>query len=195
MCKTFKFLKHLMFTVLMLSALVNVLSSTSAFAQGNTYTVSGTVSDETGPVIGATVMVSGSKNGVITDTDGRYTIGGVMLNDILNISCLGYTTSEVAFTGQTTIDVMLKTSSEFIDATVVTALGIKRSEKALSYNVQAVDGSALTAVKDVNFVNSLNGKVAGVTINSGASGSGSASISSTVTPSAFAKGDNNVTSG
>ena len=174
MCKTFKFLKHLMFPALMLFALVNVLSSTSAFAQGNTYTVSGTVNDETGPVIGATVMVSGSKNGVITDTDGRYTIGGVMLNDILNISCLGYTTSEVAFTGQTTIDVMLKTSSEFIDATVVTALGIKRSEKALSYNVQAVDGSALTAVKDVNFVNSLNGKVAGVTINSGASGSGSA---------------------
>ena len=71
MCKTFKFLKHLMFPALMLSALVNVLSSTSAFAQGNTYTVSGTVNDETGPVIGATVMVSGSKNGVIADTDGR----------------------------------------------------------------------------------------------------------------------------
>ena len=174
MCKTFKFLKHLMFTVLMLSALVNVLSSTSAYAQGNTYTVSGTVSDETGPVIGATVMVSGSKNGVITDTDGRYSIGGVMLNDILNISCLGYNTVEIAFTGQTTLDVTLNTSSEFLEATVVTALGIKRSEKALSYNVQAVDGSALTAVKDVNFVNSLNGKVAGVTINSGAGGSGSA---------------------
>lgn len=57
-----------------------------------------------------------------------------------------------------------------LDEVVVTALGIKRSEKALSYNVQKVNNDALTSVKDANFVNSLNGKVAGVNIQRSASG-------------------------
>lgn len=62
-----------------------------------------------------------------------------------------------------------------VDAVVVTALGIKRSEKALSYNVQQVNSEDIVANKDVNFINSLSGKVAGVTINSSSGGVGSAS--------------------
>ena len=59
-----------------------------------------------------------------------------------------------------------------VDAVVVTALGIKRSEKALSYNVQQVNSEDIVANKDVNFINSLSGKVAGVTINSSSGGVG-----------------------
>ena len=69
----------------------------------------------------------------------------------------------------------MKEESVDVDAVVVTALGIKRSEKALSYNVQQVASEAITANKDANFINSLNGKVAGVTINASSAGVGGAS--------------------
>ena len=65
--------------------------------------------------------------------------------------------------------------TQVIDEVVVTALGIKRSEKALSYNVTQVDAESALAVKDANFINSLNGKVAGLNINSSSSGIGGAS--------------------
>ena len=163
------------FAVISVIAL-NVLFSAPSFAQGvEKRTVTGVVSDDLGPIAGAAVVVSGSSNGAMTDMDGKYTLSGVTLNDVIQVSCLGYETQEILFSGQETINVTLSTEAEFLEGTVVTALGIKRSEKALSYNVQAVDGDKLTTIKDANFVNSLNGKVAGVTINAGAAGSGSAS--------------------
>ena len=64
--------------------------------------------------------------------------------------------------------------TQTLEEVVVTALGIKREQKALSYNVQQVKGDELTTVKDANFMNSLAGKVAGVQINSGATGAGGA---------------------
>lgn len=69
----------------------------------------------------------------------------------------------------------LATDSQLIDEVVVTALGIKRAEKALSYNVTQVDAESALAVKDANFINSLNGKVAGLNINASSSGIGGAS--------------------
>lgn len=78
-----------------------------------------------------------------------------------------------------------------MDEVVVTALGIKRSEKALSYNVQKVNNDALTSVKDANFVNSLNGKVAGVNIQRSASGVGG-STRVTMRGNKSISGDNNV---
>ena len=72
------------------------------------------------------------------------------------------------------IKVTLGEDTQVLDEVVVTALGIKRATKALSYNVQEVKGDELTAVKDANFMNSLSGKVAGVQINSGATGAGGA---------------------
>ncbi len=93
----------------------------------------------------------------------------------MEIYYLGYTPVEVAVNNRTVIDVILKEDTVDVNAVVVTALGIKRSEKALSYNVQSVDSESILANKDVNFVNSLSGKVAGVTINASAGGVGSAS--------------------
>lgn len=81
----------------------------------------------------------------------------------------------VSVGGRTVFNITLKESVAEIEQVVVTALGIKRQEKALSYNVQQVKSSAITDVKDANFINSLSGKVAGITINTSSSGVGGAS--------------------
>ena len=119
-------------------------------------------------------MIKESNVGVVTGLDGSYTLTGLKQDDIIEVSYLGYETQDIAYTGQTVQNVFMKVATELLDEVVVTALGIKREEKTLSYNVQSVKSEELTAVKDANFVNSLVGKVAGVTINSGASGPGSA---------------------
>jgi len=155
-------------------AALNALAAVTAFAQSEGGTVSGVVTDEQGPVIGATVMIKESNVGVVTGLDGSYTLTGLKQDDIIEVSYLGYETQDIAYTGQTVQNVFMKVATELLDEVVVTALGIKREEKTLSYNVQSVKSEELTAVKDANFVNSLVGKVAGVTINSGASGPGSA---------------------
>ncbi|MFC2454783.1 MAG: SusC/RagA family TonB-linked outer membrane protein [Segatella salivae] len=139
--------------------------------------VTGTIVDNTGePVIGATVRVKNSKsetNGVISDIDGKFTLtapkGAVLL-----ISYIGLNTQEVKVTGNSELKITLRPESHTIDQVVVTALGIKRAEKALSYNVQKVSADELTRNKDANFVNSLNGKIAGVSISKSASGVGGA---------------------
>ena len=105
--------------------------------------------------------------------DGDYTLSGLEMNDVIVVTILGYKDAQAVWTGQQKLNFTLEVSTEFLDEVVVTALGIKREEKTLSYNVQKVDSDKLTTVKDANFVNSLVGKVAGVQINSGASGPGS----------------------
>ena len=139
--------------------------------------VTGTIVDNTGePVIGATVRVKDSKNGangVISDIDGKFTLT-VPKGATLLISYIGMNTQEVKATGNGELKITLQPESHTIDQVVVTALGIKRAEKALSYNVQKVSADELTRNKDANFVNSLNGKVAGVSISKSASGVGGA---------------------
>lgn len=157
---------------------LNVFSP-DAYAQENTPvggggTVSGTVTDSQGPVAGAAVMIKDGKGGVITEADGTYSISGVKKGNVLIFTLLGYEDTEITWNGEAKVDVVLKTSNELLEGTVVTALGIRRAEKALSYNVQEVKADELLRVKDANFVNSLNGKVAGVTINRSSSGVGGA---------------------
>lgn len=136
--------------------------------------VTGIISDAEGPVTGATVMVKNTQNGAISGLDGDYALSGLKKGDILVVSFVGYESTEAAWNGTSKQNFTIKVSSELLDEVVVTALGIKREEKTLSYNVQKVDAEKLNAVKDVNFMNSMVGKVAGVQINSGASGPGSA---------------------
>ena len=156
---------------------LNVLAPSFAQAQSQPEAgggiVSGIVTDDQGPVIGAAVMIKDGQGGVTTGLDGEYTLSGVEQGAVIVVSILGYETQEVTYVGQATQNFQLKVSSEFLDEVVVTALGIKREEKTLAYTIQQVKSDELTAVKDANFVNSLVGKVAGVTINSGASGPGS----------------------
>ena len=104
--------------------------------------------------------------------DGKFSLS-VRKGAVLEISSIGFKTVFVTAT-EVPLDITLVEDTELLNEVVVTALGIKREQKALSYNVQAVDGDKLTAVKDANFVNSLNGKVAGVVINSSSAGPGAA---------------------
>ena len=88
---------------------------------------------------------------------------------------MGYEPQTLAVGNRTSFEITLAESASEIESVVVTALGIKREEKALSYNVQQVEAEDITTVKDANFMNSLTGKVAGVTINASSSGVGGAS--------------------
>ena len=137
-------------------------------------TISGIVSDESGlPLMGVVVSVDGTTTGTITDETGSFNLE-VPAESSVMVSCLGYQTQVFSVAGQDYFNIVLLTDNELLDEVVVTALGIKRSEKALSYNVQKFDGEELTTVKNANFVNSLNGKIAGVNINKSASGVGGA---------------------
>lgn len=137
--------------------------------------ITGKVTDDTGePLIGVNIQVEGSFGGVITDIDGRYTIGAPA-GSTLTFTYVGYTSATVKVTDKSVYNVQLASAVEQLNEVVVTALGIKREQKALSYNVQQVKSGAISEIKDANFINSLNGKVAGVTINSSSSGVGGAS--------------------
>jgi TonB-linked SusC/RagA family outer membrane protein len=136
--------------------------------------ITGRVIDEAGePLIGSTVSVEGSTTGTVTDADGHFRLSAVK-GDVLTVSYLGYTSQSVTVTDQDSYTVRMEPDTKMLETVVVTALGIKRAEKALSYNVQTVGNEDLTTVKSANFINSLAGKVAGVSINSSAAGPGAA---------------------
>ena len=139
-------------------------------------TVKGTVVDAAGiPIPGVAVMEQGTTNGITTDLDGLYALEVSGAGSVLEFNCLGYSTRTVPVNGRAVVDVTMAEESMVLEGTVVTALGIRRAEKALSYNVQEINSDELLANKDANFVNSLNGKVAGLVINASSSGVGGAS--------------------
>ena len=137
--------------------------------------VSGKVTDNKGDaVIGAAILVKGTTVGTSSGVDGVYTlrIPEVNANTMITVNYLGYEPIELLVGTRERIDIVLQEQSLGVDAVVVTALGIKKQEKALTYNVQEVSGSIVNTVKDANFVNSLSGKIAGLQINASASGAG-----------------------
>lgn len=141
-------------------------------------TVSGTVIDHNGqPIPGASVFVQGTTTGTTTDIDGRFTllVPGNLLGGSLEFNSLGYEIVRMVIGSNKNFTVTLNEEAVSLEGTVVTALGIRRDQKALSYNVQEVNAELLTSVKDANFINSLAGKVAGVAINTSSSGVGGAS--------------------
>ncbi len=142
--------------------------------QNGKFIVTGNVTDVTGePLIGVSVLVKGTTTGTVTDINGNFSVQASK-GDVLEISYIGYASQAYTITGKEIIKITLKEDTKVLDEVVVTALGIKREQKALSYSVQQVKSDELTAVKDANFMNSLAGKVAGVQINSGATGAGGA---------------------
>ena len=138
-------------------------------------TITGKVVDETGDaLIGVSVAIDGTTMGAITDIDGNFTLS-VPSGAKLKVSYIGYKTQLVTLvSGKDNYAITLQSDNEVLDEVVVTALGIKRAAKALSYNVQEVKSDEITTVKDANFMNSLAGKVAGVNINTSSSGVGGA---------------------
>ena len=140
--------------------------------QQKTKPVAGTVKDKNGePLIGVSIMEKGTTNGTITDIDGNYKLATQTTSPVLVFSYVGYQSKDVPVTGNI-VNVTLDDATQELNEVVVTALGIRKEAKALSYNVQEVSSDEIVGVKDANFVNSLSGKIAGVVINSSSSGIG-----------------------
>ncbi|MFT4567669.1 MAG: TonB-linked SusC/RagA family outer membrane protein [Saprospiraceae bacterium] len=131
-------------------------------------TIRGTVTDgsDGSGLIGVTIQLKGSLVGTITDIDGQYEIEVNSSDDVLVFSYVSFETQEIAVGGREIIDVTLGKSSELLNEVVVTALGLSREEKSLGYSIGKVDGKDLTRVTQENVLNSLAGKVSGVTVNS-----------------------------
>ena len=139
-------------------------------------TITGTVTDTEGNTIPyVNIVLSGTINGSTTNENGFYTIDVTNLLGALEFSVLGYQTQLVPINNRRVINITLKDSSEVLDEVVLTALGLKRETKELGYVVQSLDAKGVTEVKSVNFLDNLSGKLAGVTINQGATGVGSSS--------------------
>jgi len=142
----------------------------SAVAMGQN--ANGVVVDAQGqPVPGASVIVKGTTTGTMTDANGQFAIAA-RSGAVLEVSCIGYATEEVnAGTG---LRIVLKEDNEFLEESVVTALGIKRERKSLGYAIEDINSQELMRNKSANAINSLSGKIAGVNItqSSGAAGSG-----------------------
>ena len=146
----------------------------SAYAQ---HTVTGTVVSESDgqPIPGLTVVEKGVNNGTITDADGNYSITVQSGDATLVFSFVSMETQEIPVNGRSTIDVTMKSKDVAVDEVVVTALGVTREKKSLGYAVSEVKGDEVSTVKDANPINSLSGRVAGVTITQGSFGPGSSS--------------------
>lgn len=139
--------------------------------------VHGRVLNEKGePVAGATVGLKGTKKAVVTSDNGEFTIQADK-GQVLVISFVGYGTREVVISesNASSLSISLKIANQVINEVVVTALGVKKERKALGYSVTEVKGEELTQAREVNVLNSLEGKVAGLNVNSVAGGPGASS--------------------
>lgn len=136
-----------------------------ASAQQNKVTVTGRITDTQGePIIGANIIEEGvSGNGTVTDYDGRFTLS-VTRNATLKISYLGYGDIVLSTSGRTSFNITMEEDTEVLREVVVTALGIKREQKALGYSVQEISGESLQKVSGVDVGTSLTGKVAGLLV-------------------------------
>ena len=137
-------------------------------------TVRGTVTDtKNEPLIGVTILEQGTDNGTITDIDGNFQLNNIAANGNIEISYVGMKTQVIAVTNRQTIDVTLVEDTELLDELVVTALGIRRSEKSLSYATQKISGNELTTVPASNLLSNLAGKTAGMMVSNSGAGVGS----------------------
>ncbi|MCB0584984.1 MAG: SusC/RagA family TonB-linked outer membrane protein, partial [Phaeodactylibacter sp.] len=139
-------------------------------------TVSGKVTDQSGePLLGASILVKGTSTGTVTDIDGNYSIKVPDGASTLVVSYTGFNTMEIEVGNQTEINVTLEEGVTLTEA-VVTALGVEREKKSLGYATQEVEGEEVSRVKDVNFIQSLSGKVAGLDVKRSNQLGGSANV-------------------
>lgn len=127
--------------------------------------ITGVVKDANGePIIGASVVELGTNNGTITGIDGDFALNVGVVGELV-VSYIGYQTQKIKIkAGERNISVVLVDDTQLLGEVVVTALGIKREEKALGYSVQKVSGDKLTTAKGVDIASSLTGKIAGLNI-------------------------------
>ena len=135
----------------------------------------GKVTDQAGnPVIGATIKIQHSSKGTTVGADGTFEIS-VEANAVLEVTAIGFDPARVNVANQTTVTITLTENKKELNEVVVTALGVKREKRALTYSTQEVKGATLVEAKEPNIVNALSGKVAGVQITSSSGTPGSSS--------------------
>ncbi|MDR1593832.1 MAG: SusC/RagA family TonB-linked outer membrane protein [Prevotellaceae bacterium] len=156
--------------VIMLLALLTVnLYGLSAYAQQST--VTGKITDDSGEVLsGVAIAIKGTSAGIVSDTDGTYSITVPDREAVLVFSYVGYGRQEIVVGSQTVINVQLKSDTE-LEELVVTALGIKRDARKLGYAATTISAKELTKVGSPNFATALYGKAPGVRINTNQGGS------------------------
>src|SRR6201991_4931694 len=162
MRKTLTFLTFLLFS--------------AVWANAQNREVNGKVTDSTGnPVSSATIRIKGIKKGVSAATDGSFKIG-VPANATLIVSAIGFESREIEVSNSSSVDIMLHTAgTRVLNEVVVTALGIRREKRDLTYSTQELKGETLVAAKQDNIVNSLAGKVSGVQVTNSTGMPGSSS--------------------
>jgi TonB-linked SusC/RagA family outer membrane protein len=164
------------------------LFTVNAAAQG-TIKVTGTVTSAADniPLPGVSIVVKGTSTGMVTNMDGKYSIE-VAGNATLVFSFIGFKNQEVNVQGRNTIDMVMEESIEALEEVVVTALGIRREEKSLGFSVGKVGGEELTRVAQENLLNSMSGKVSGVTVSS--TGGAGSSVSMVIRGASSLSSDN-----
>ncbi|MBE9461085.1 SusC/RagA family TonB-linked outer membrane protein [Dyadobacter subterraneus] len=158
----------------LLTLLAVALFTVPIFAQD--VTVTGTILDENGAGLpGANILLKGTTRGTNSDGEGKFSLSIPSAGGTFIISSVGYLPKELNVSSSTTnVNVGLEPDVRSLNEVVVTALGIERSAKSLTYATQQIAGKQLTDNRDANFVNTLSGKVAGLVVSQGAAGPGSA---------------------
>jgi len=162
--------KRLRPSALLLLMLLSI-ATTSAMAQSNVTggaqrVTAGKIisSEDNAPMPGVNVVVKGTNNGTVTDSDGSFRITTTSPDDVLIFSFVGYASQEVPVGDRTSLDVVLALDAKQLNEVVVTALGIEKDAAKLGYSQQKVQGSDLIKAREPNPMNSLVGKVAGLTV-------------------------------
>ena len=156
-------------------SIIVLLSLSFGFAFGvQAQEVSGTVtaSDDDNPLPGVNIIVQGTDIGTVTDVDGNYTLSVPSLDETLVFSFVGYQSLQVPIDGRTTIDVELQSLLVEGAEMVVTAFGIQREARSLSYSTVGVSTERIAEARDTNIMNSLQGRVGGMSITQASSGVG-----------------------
>ncbi|NER13914.1 SusC/RagA family TonB-linked outer membrane protein [Leptobacterium flavescens] len=154
-----------------LRILLLLLFGFSISVYGQKREISGIVTDTDGiPLAGANIVERGTSNGTITDFNGRFSLEINVSSDKIGISFIGYQTLQLQLTEKGFYEITLSVSSNELSEVIVTALGMKREEKALGYAVQKLKGSEVSTVKSTNLVAALAGKLSGVYITGSANG-------------------------
>ncbi len=158
----------------LLLVLIVSMFGTLAFSQSNN--VTGTVTDSSGsPLLGVTIKVKNAKASTMSNAQGQFTIALPSSSGTLEFTSVGYANKEVPVSAGANITVSLAPQAGQLNEVVVTALGIQRQKKSLGYAVQEVKGSTLVESRELNLVNDLSGKVAGLQVVRSGNGPGGSS--------------------
>lgn len=152
----------------------SVHAATSNVQQKNV--LKGRVIDATGePAVGAYVIVVGTSTGTTTELNGSFTLKNVKPGASIKVSLIGYKSQTVKWDGSSELNFTLEEETSNLNEVVVTAMGITRKASSLTYSTQMLRSDELMKVQDPNLVNSIEGKISGVTITPSAGGAGGAS--------------------